>query len=221
MLFISFFPAPLLPPMAVRVTLIEDDTALVSWREPEQPNLTVTHYTVHYVSQSARLAAAWKVLQREGVPVNILFCYQVVFGGCTGLSACSRCMWQDYVIKQKIYPQVTSAKFYQFKLFFYWFSTGTHAITSLIIVLLSCIENTDIYFLYITGSNTMALLEKLESGNTYLVKVSASNQAGDGPFSSIVELSVPRHKINPGKNPRHTFSQTQTIGTNRCLSFLF
>ncbi|XP_062858479.1 protogenin B [Trichomycterus rosablanca] len=118
----TLLEAPLFPPLAVRVTLIEDDTALVSWREPEQPNLTVTHYTIHYALQRAWLAAEWKVLQRE-------------------------------------------------------------------------------------GSNTMALLEKLESGNIYLVKVSASNQAGDGPFSSIVELSVPRLKMHPGKNPR----QTKTI----------
>lgn len=36
----------------------------------------------------------------------------------------------------------------------------------------------------------MALLEKLQSGQVYLVKVSASNQMGDGPFSPAVELTV-------------------------------
>lgn len=36
----------------------------------------------------------------------------------------------------------------------------------------------------------MALLENLQSGQVYLVKVSASNQMGDGPFSPAVELSV-------------------------------
>lgn len=40
------------------------------------------------------------------------------------------------------------------------------------------------------GSITMALLEKLQSGQVYLVKVSASNQMGDGPFSPAVELTV-------------------------------
>lgn len=59
----------------------------------------------------------------------------------------------------------------------------------------------------------MALLEKLEPGNVYLVKISASNQAGDGPFSITVELPVLRGKTHTGKNPRHTYSQTKTIGT--------
>uniref|UniRef100_A0A9J7Y3Y3 Protogenin n=2 Tax=Cyprinus carpio TaxID=7962 RepID=A0A9J7Y3Y3_CYPCA len=40
------------------------------------------------------------------------------------------------------------------------------------------------------GSVTMALLENLQSGQVYLVKVSASNQMGDGPFSPAVELTV-------------------------------
>uniref|UniRef100_A0A8C1I809 Protogenin n=1 Tax=Cyprinus carpio TaxID=7962 RepID=A0A8C1I809_CYPCA len=42
----------------------------------------------------------------------------------------------------------------------------------------------------LSGSVTMALLENLQSGQVYLVKVSASNQMGDGPFSPAVELSV-------------------------------
>ncbi|XP_016303533.1 protogenin B-like [Sinocyclocheilus anshuiensis] len=40
------------------------------------------------------------------------------------------------------------------------------------------------------GSVTMALLENLQSGQVYLVKVSASNQMGDGPFSPAIELTV-------------------------------
>ncbi|XP_017554779.1 protogenin B [Pygocentrus nattereri] len=121
----TLLEAPSSPPLAVRVTLIEDDTALVSWRQPEQTNLVVTHYTILYASQRAWLAGEWQVLQRE-------------------------------------------------------------------------------------GSNTMALLEKLESGNVYMVKISASNQAGDGPFSNMVELPILRGKIQQGKNPRHTYSQTET-----------
>ncbi|TRY90145.1 hypothetical protein DNTS_033337, partial [Danionella cerebrum] len=39
------------------------------------------------------------------------------------------------------------------------------------------------------GTVTMALLENLQVGQVYLVKVSASNQMGDGPFSPAVELS--------------------------------
>ncbi|CAB1331857.1 unnamed protein product [Coregonus sp. 'balchen'] len=83
--------APSHPPEGVRVSLIEDDTALVSWREPEGNNLAVTHYTILYASQRAWLAGHWQKLQRK-------------------------------------------------------------------------------------GSNTMALLERLEPGNIYLVKISASNQ---------------------------------------------
>lgn len=39
----------------------------------------------------------------------------------------------------------------------------------------------------------MALLENLQPGNVYLVKVSASNQMGDGPFSPAVELTLGAH----------------------------
>ncbi|KAM3609193.1 uncharacterized protein V6R79_010862 [Siganus canaliculatus] len=117
--------APSHPPAGVRVTLIEDDTALVSWREPSEPNMMVTHYTILYASQKAWLAGHWQIMQRE-------------------------------------------------------------------------------------GSHTMALLEKLEPGNVYLVKISASNQVGDGPFSNIVEL-VPKHGNNHrSKNPRHSDSFLDT-----------
>lgn len=50
----------------------------------------------------------------------------------------------------------------------------------------------------------MALLEKLEPGNVYLVKISASNQVGDGPFSDIVELALRRGIGHRSKNPRHS-----------------
>lgn len=36
----------------------------------------------------------------------------------------------------------------------------------------------------------MALLENLKPGQIYFVKVSASNDMGDGPFSHAVELTV-------------------------------
>uniref|UniRef100_A0A9J8BUK6 Protogenin homolog b (Gallus gallus) n=1 Tax=Cyprinus carpio carpio TaxID=630221 RepID=A0A9J8BUK6_CYPCA len=106
----TLLEAPWSPPLSVRVSLIEDDTALVSWKQPDQPDLSVTHYTVLYASRSSGLAGDWQVLQRE-------------------------------------------------------------------------------------GTITMALLEKLVSGNIYLVKISASNPAGDGPFSSTVELRL-RSKRN-------------------------
>ncbi|XP_051975727.1 LOW QUALITY PROTEIN: protogenin B-like, partial [Xyrauchen texanus] len=111
--------APSSPPLSVRVTLIEDDTALVSWKQPDQPNLSITHYTILYASRNSWFVGEWQVLQRE-------------------------------------------------------------------------------------GANTMVLLEKLVPGNVYLVKISASNQAGDGPFSTTVELPVHRGKNQQGKNPRHT-----------------
>ncbi|XP_034032090.1 protogenin B-like [Thalassophryne amazonica] len=113
--------APGQPPAGVRVTLIEDDTALVSWREPTEPNAVVTHYTILYASQKAWTAGRWQTIQRE-------------------------------------------------------------------------------------GSHTMALLEKLESGSVYLVKICASNQVGDGPFSDIIELPPRRRSSHRSKNPRHSDS---------------
>ncbi|XP_067292359.1 protogenin B isoform X2 [Pseudorasbora parva] len=119
----TLLEAPSSPPQSLRVSLIEDDTALVSWQQPDQPDLCVTHYTLLYAAQSAWSAGEWQVLQRD-------------------------------------------------------------------------------------ASNTMALLEKLESGSVYLLKISASNPAGDGPFSSPVELPV-RPKTPPGKTPRHADDHTE------------
>lgn len=48
------------------MTLIEDDTVLVSWREPEDPRVVVTHYTLLYASQKGWLAGRWQILQRDG-----------------------------------------------------------------------------------------------------------------------------------------------------------
>uniref|UniRef100_A0A673MWR8 Protogenin n=1 Tax=Sinocyclocheilus rhinocerous TaxID=307959 RepID=A0A673MWR8_9TELE len=97
--------APTRAPVGVKVTLIEGDTALVSWKPPDELSIAVTRYTILYASRRAWAAGEWQILQRE-------------------------------------------------------------------------------------GSVTMALLENLQSGQVYLVKVSASNQMGDGPFSPAVELSV-------------------------------
>ncbi|XP_021441928.2 protogenin A [Oncorhynchus mykiss] len=111
--------APTLPPSGVKVTLIEGDTALVSWKLPDEPNLAVTRYTILYASRKAWVAGEWKILQRE-------------------------------------------------------------------------------------GSITMALLENLQPGNIYLVKVSASNDMGDGPFSHTVELAVQSDGSTSGHNPRRS-----------------
>ncbi|XP_057709198.1 protogenin A [Corythoichthys intestinalis] len=113
----STFPeAPTLPPTNIKVTLIEEDTALVSWKPPEESKLSVTHYTILYASRNEWLTGEWKVVQRE-------------------------------------------------------------------------------------GSITMALLENLKPGQFYLVKVSASNNMGDGPFSHMVELTV-RADPSSGHGPR-------------------
>uniref|UniRef100_A0A7N8Y6R9 Protogenin B-like n=1 Tax=Mastacembelus armatus TaxID=205130 RepID=A0A7N8Y6R9_9TELE len=118
--------APSQAPAGVRVTLIEDDTALVSWRAPAEPNVVVTHYTILYASQKAWMSGRWEIIQREG------------------------------------------------------------------------------------AYHTMALLEKLELGNVYLVKISASNQIGDGPFSDPVELALKRGNTHRSKNPRHSDSFLDT-----------
>ncbi|CAK6954868.1 protogenin A [Scomber scombrus] len=113
----STFPeAPTLPPSNVKVTLIEEDTALVSWKPPEEPNFAVTRYTILYASRNAWLAGEWQVLQKE-------------------------------------------------------------------------------------GSITMALLENLKPEQMYFVKVSASNNMGDGPFSQTVELTI-RADHASGLDPR-------------------
>ncbi|XP_053090690.1 protogenin A isoform X2 [Pangasianodon hypophthalmus] len=114
---------PALPPAGVKVTLIEGDTALVSWKAPDEPNVAVTRYTILYASRKAWLAGEWQILQRE-------------------------------------------------------------------------------------GSITMALLENLQPGNVYLVKVSASNQMGDGPFSAAVELTVSAHG-----HPGHTYRSHSSAHT--------
>ncbi|XP_033972381.1 protogenin A [Trematomus bernacchii] len=116
--------APTLPPSNVKVTLIEEDTALVSWKNPDEPNVAVTHYTILYASRNAWLAGEWQVLQRE-------------------------------------------------------------------------------------GTITMALLEKLKPGQIYFVKVSASNNMGDGPFSQTVELKV-LADLSSGHDPRLSHGNTHS-----------
>lgn len=65
-LFLHPHTAPMLPPSNVKVTLIEEDTALVSWKPPDEPNVAVTHYTILYASRKAWIAGEWQVLQKEG-----------------------------------------------------------------------------------------------------------------------------------------------------------
>lgn len=66
----------------------------------------------------------------------------------------------------------------------------------------------------------MALLENLKPGHIYVVKVSASNNVGDGPFSSVVELSM-RADLSSGRDPRLSGGSTYSTGefVLRCRSF--
>ncbi|XP_061612522.1 protogenin A-like isoform X2 [Phyllopteryx taeniolatus] len=131
----STFPeAPTLPPTDIKATLIEEDTALVSWKPPEEASLSVTRYTILYASRRERLAGEWRVLQRE--------------------EQCGASVWPP-------------------------------------------------------GSITMALLENLKPGHFYLVKVSASNNMGDGPFSRTVELTV-RADPTSGHDPRFSRGSTRS-----------
>lgn len=57
----------------------------------------------------------------------------------------------------------------------------------------------------------MALLENLKPGQIYLVKVSASNKMGDGPFSQTVELTV-RADVSSGYDPRLSGGSKHSTG---------
>ncbi|XP_053129164.1 protogenin isoform X2 [Hemicordylus capensis] len=110
--------APAGPPLGVKVTLIEDATALVSWKPPGGQGTVVSRYTILYASRKAWIAGEWQVLHRE-------------------------------------------------------------------------------------GRMTMALLENLEAGNVYIVQIAASNEVGEGPFSSAVELAVlPRDAPESNQRPK-------------------
>ncbi|XP_028925988.1 protogenin [Ornithorhynchus anatinus] len=110
--------APAGPPVGVKVTLIEEDTALVSWKPPDGPETVVTRYTILYASRKAWIAGEWQVLHRE-------------------------------------------------------------------------------------GAITMALLENLVAGNVYIIKISASNEVGEGPFSNAMELAVlPKETSESNQRPK-------------------
>ncbi|CAM5087390.1 unnamed protein product [Natator depressus] len=118
--------APAGPPLGVKVTLIEDDTALVSWKPPDGPETVVTRYTILYASRKAWIAGEWQVLHRE-------------------------------------------------------------------------------------GAITMALLENLVAGNVYIVKIAASNEVGEGPFSNAVELAVlPKETLESNQRPKRLDSADAT-----------
>uniref|UniRef100_A0A8C2QKU5 Protogenin n=1 Tax=Cricetulus griseus TaxID=10029 RepID=A0A8C2QKU5_CRIGR len=119
--------APTGPPVGVKVTLIEDDTALVTWKPPDGPETVVTRYTILYASRKAWIAGEWQVLHRE-------------------------------------------------------------------------------------GAITMALLENLVAGNVYIVKISASNEVGEGPFSNSVELVVlPKDTSESNQRPKRLDSSDAKV----------
>ncbi|XP_040596095.1 protogenin [Mesocricetus auratus] len=121
--------APTGPPVGVKVTLIEDDTALVSWKPPDGPETVVTRYTILYASRKAWIAGEWQVLHRE-------------------------------------------------------------------------------------GAITMALLENLVAGNVYIVKISASNEVGEGPFSNSVELVVlPKDTSESNQRPKRLDSSDGKVSS--------
>lgn len=66
----------------------------------------------------------------------------------------------------------------------------------------------------------MALLENLKPGHIYLVKVSASNNVGGGPFSNLVELST-RSDLSPGRDTRLSAGSTYSTGQLRLRSGSF
>nr|XP_020640544.1 protogenin [Pogona vitticeps] len=114
------------PPLGVKVTLIEEDTALVSWKPPSRVGTTVSRYTILYASRKAWIAGEWQILHRE-------------------------------------------------------------------------------------GTITMALLENLTAGNVYLVKIAASNEVGEGPFSNAVELAVsPKEASESNQRPKRLDSADAT-----------
>lgn len=69
----------------------------------------------------------------------------------------------------------------------------------------------------------MALLENLKPGQIYFVKVSASNDMGDGPFSHAVELTVREglplgHDIRVSRGSTSQWNQHDVL---QCKEFLF
>lgn len=58
--------APRSPPVSVKVTLIEENTALVSWKPPEDMGSSVTQYTIFYASSKDSAAGKWQNMHRDG-----------------------------------------------------------------------------------------------------------------------------------------------------------
>lgn len=71
------------------------------------------------------------------------------------------------------------------------------------------------------GAITMALLENLVAGNVYIVKISASNEVGEGPFSNSVELVVlPKDTSASNQRPKRLDS-SDAKGVDAAIVALF
>lgn len=65
----------------------------------------------------------------------------------------------------------------------------------------------------------MALLENLVAGNIYLVKIAASNEVGEGPFSNAVEFAVlPKETPESNQRPKRLDSGDST-GQEQCFDY--
>ncbi|XP_076062966.1 miles to go isoform X2 [Oratosquilla oratoria] len=62
-------------------------------------------------------------------------------------------------------------------------------------------NTTEFYNIY-NGTNQNYKVGKLEENTTYRLRIFASNEAGDGPFSTIVEMTTTKAPPNPVKPPR-------------------
>lgn len=62
----------------------------------------------------------------------------------------------------------------------------------------------------------MALLENLVAGNVYIVKIAASNEVGEGPFSNAVELAVlPKESSESNQRPKRLDSADADTGEHK------
>lgn len=73
------------------------------------------------------------------------------------------------------------------------------------------LSNWNCWSYLLIGAMTMALLENLVAGNIYLVKIAASNEVGEGPFSNAVEFAVlPKETSESNQRPKRLDSGDST-----------
>ncbi|KAH0619765.1 hypothetical protein JD844_014022 [Phrynosoma platyrhinos] len=197
--------APSGPPLGVKVTLIEEDTALVSWKPPSGIGTAVSRYTILYASRKAWVAGEWQVLHREGEsvggPAGAGGQQQGEEEGCPGPwpQRCRRKL-TDHVLDTASALRTPKAGGRD-TAHLGFIAPAPRSARSLP-RLPSCLVG-ERKGGREKGTITMALLENLLAGNVYLVKISASNEVGEGPFSSAVELAVlPREAPESNQRPK-------------------